>query len=245
MHDTDFTVKTAEFEGPLDLLLHLIEKRRLFINDIALAAIADEYIAYVQKAQEFSMRRVAHFILVASTLVLIKSRSLLPELQLTAEEQADIMNLEARLKVFQELKLASGAIRERFAAKMIFFRTPALADHIVFVSHASITSARIRIAAETLLANLPKVERIPKAIVQKVISLEEMIANLTTRIQSSIKMRFKEFAGVGKRERAEIVVSFLAMLELVKQGLISVRQDAHGDDIEMENARPATPNYAS
>jgi segregation and condensation protein A len=71
-----FVIKTPVFEGPLELLLSLIEKRKLFINDIALASVADEYMEHVRTLSEFPMRDVAQFVLVAATLVLIKSKSL-------------------------------------------------------------------------------------------------------------------------------------------------------------------------
>ena len=78
MDGQEYTVKTEAFEGPLELLLNLIEKRKLFISDISLAQVADDYIEYINKQEDFPMASTADFILVASTLVLIKSKSLLP-----------------------------------------------------------------------------------------------------------------------------------------------------------------------
>src|SRR3989344_4591424 len=94
---TQFYIKTRSFEGPLELLLELIEKRKLFISDISLAAVADEYMVYVRDFDDFPMEDTAQFILTASTLVLIKSRSLLPGVKLTEEEVSDIQDLERRL----------------------------------------------------------------------------------------------------------------------------------------------------
>jgi chromatin segregation and condensation protein Rec8/ScpA/Scc1 (kleisin family) len=96
-----------------------------------------------------------------------------------------------------------------------------------------------------LLLNLPKVELVPQAVIKKVISIEEVIGNLTKRIQGALKMRFSEFVGGSKAERIDIVVSFLGMLELVKQGLIDVRQEKHFQDIDMETRdTSAVPNYS-
>ena len=86
MQTAGFAIKTETFEGPLDLLLHLIEKRQFFINDIALAKVTDDFIAYIQERKDMPMGEVAQFIVVASTLLLIKSKSLLPVLDLTEEE---------------------------------------------------------------------------------------------------------------------------------------------------------------
>ena len=99
--ESSYNVKTHIFEGPLDTLLSLIEKRKLFINDISLAQVADDYISYVRSLTDFPLADSAHFVLIASTLVLIKSKSLLPNLSLTEEEQSNIDDLEDRLKHYQ------------------------------------------------------------------------------------------------------------------------------------------------
>src|SRR4051794_29176459 len=97
-------VKTPVYEGPLDLLLELIEKRKLLINDISLAAVTDEYIAKINSLSELPVGETADFIALAATLLLIKSRSLLPTLALSGEEERDIKELEYRLAVYQILK---------------------------------------------------------------------------------------------------------------------------------------------
>ena len=94
-----------------------------------------------------------------------------------------------------------------------------------------------------VIKNFPKKEILPKAIVRKVISLEEMITNLTQRITSNLKMSFREFANVSKAEKVNVIVSFLAMLELVKQGVINVAQEQKFDDIKMETVNIGVPKY--
>ena len=92
-------VKTEVFEGPFDLLLSLVEKRKLFVNDIALAAVADEYIAALRsRTAEFPVAEASLFLVIAANLMLIKSRSLLPHLALSETEETDIEALETRLK---------------------------------------------------------------------------------------------------------------------------------------------------
>src|ERR1035437_2753511 len=113
-----FTIKTQSFEGPLDLLLDLIEKRKLFINDISLAQVTDDFISHIKQGTGVSMGESAHFILVASTLLLIKSKSLLPDLNLTDEEQGDISDLERRLKMYKCIKEASVHVRRLFDGDM-------------------------------------------------------------------------------------------------------------------------------
>jgi segregation and condensation protein A len=93
-NNTIYKVKTETFEGPLDLLLSLIEKRKLFINDISLAKVADDYVSHIQSLGNFPIADSANFILIASTLLLIKSKSLLPQLTLSEEEQTNVDDLE-------------------------------------------------------------------------------------------------------------------------------------------------------
>jgi segregation and condensation protein A len=80
-------------------------------------------------------------------------------------------------------------------------------------------------------------------VVQKVVSLEDMIGNLTTRITSSLRMSFKQFTGEHKGEKVNVIVSFLAMLELVKNGVLHVTQEKHFDDIVMETKEVGVPRY--
>ena len=100
----DFKVRVGEFEGPLELVLDLIEKRKMHISDVSLSQVADEFIEYIKSFEEFPIADSADFILVASTLLLIKSKSLLPNLQLTEEEQGSIEDLENRLASYKNIK---------------------------------------------------------------------------------------------------------------------------------------------
>src|SRR3989338_2173930 len=100
-------VKTSVYEGPLDLLLELIEKRKLLINDISLAAVAEDYIVRIKQMEALPVGETAEFISLAATLLLIKSRSLLPTLELSEEEGHTIKELEYRLAVYQLLKEAA------------------------------------------------------------------------------------------------------------------------------------------
>ncbi len=102
-----FNIKTTVFEGPLDLLLNLVEKRKLFISDVSLAQVTDDFIRHVQSVENFPIGESAQFILIAATLLLIKSKSLLPTLQLTTEETENIHDLETRLKLYQKIKVFS------------------------------------------------------------------------------------------------------------------------------------------
>ncbi len=241
--ESDFSIKTEVFEGPLELLLSLVEKRKFFINDISLSKVADDFVAYLSQHEGFPIAKSAEFLLIASTLLLIKSRSLLPALDLTVEEEESIQDLEYRLKQYQRIKELSVHIKERFGKNIIFEKNQNRIIEPIFSPDASMTVLNLVQAIKDVIKAIPKKELVPKAVIKKVISLEEMIGNLTERIKTSLKMSFKDFAGVGKVEKVNIIVSFLAMLELVKQGMISVTQEKEFEDINIETQDIGVPKY--
>jgi segregation and condensation protein A len=236
-----FALKHEKFEGPLELLLDLIEKRKLFINDISLAKVADDYVAYVKLVGDFPLSESAQFVLIASTLLLIKSKSLLPSLELSEDEKGNIADLERRLALYKIYRERAVALSGIFGKNILFARAERKIQP-VFSPDASMIVSNIFESMRAVLANLPKKEFLPKAVVDKVISLEEMISNLTSRITSGLKMSFKEFSK-DKEGRVNVIVSFLAMLELVKQGIINVVQERHFDDIVMETENLGLPKY--
>lgn len=239
-----FAIKTEVFEGPLELLLSLIEKRKLLINDISLAQVTDDFIKYLESHPEMPINQSSQFIVIASTLLLIKSKSLLPTLTLTEEENKNVEDLELRLKIYQKYKEAGEKLAEIFGKNPLFERNfVPTNDTVIFAASKNISIESLKEAGFRVLQKIPKVEKLPQAIVRKVVSLEETMQKLTSRIKSSLQMSFKDFAGVGKAEKVNVIVSFIAMLELVKQGMIAVTQSDAYEDIKMETKDISTPNY--
>jgi len=243
-----YRLKTEQFEGPLDLLLDLIEKRKLHIGDFSLAQVADDYIAYIRSMNHFPLGDVAHFLVIAATLVLLKSKALLPQLNLSSEEEVSIDELKRRLMMLEKFRELALGIRTNIFKKTLFFRRERR-EMPVFTPHPSITLQSVLASVESVKMALPKHEYIPKAVVRKVVSIEEMMERLSSRIQQALKTSFHEFSGhhgkvLNRDERIHVVVSFLAMLELVKQGVLDVIQERGFGEIHMESLDLATPNYS-
>lgn len=236
------SVKTAVYEGPLDLLLELIEKRKLLINDISLASVTDEYIARINSMDALPVGETAEFISLASTLLLIKSRSLLPTLLLSGEEERDIKELEYRLAVYQLVKDAARGLSQSLKNPMLYEGVYP-EDEPLFVWDSAVTLMSLRGAAQGLISGFPQTLTLPKVEVKTMVSLEEMIDKLQVRVQHAIRLSFREFAGVGKYPRPEVIVSFLALLELVKQGIIRASQPEDHGDITLESDSVSTPSY--
>lgn len=245
-----YVVKTQAFEGPLDLLLELINKRKLFINDVSLASVTDDFIRHLEEKEsaglEVPLGESAEFIVIASTLMLIKSRSLLPGIKLTEEEEGSIQDLENRLALYARTKELALNLRSIFGKRIIFEKTPPKNRPVVFSPDPATNIENLLAAIDNIIRSLPKKEALPKVAVKKVISLEEMIGRLAERISKATKLSFKEFhstrGALTHEKKVSIIVGFLAMLELVKRGAIRVRQEGRGD-IEIESGAVSTPAY--
>jgi segregation and condensation protein A len=245
--EENFNVKTNVFEGPLELLLSLIEKRKLLVNDISLASVADDYVAHINNLEEFPVSDAANFLLIASTLVLIKSKSLLPTIELSDSEEFGIEELEKRIRLYERIKALSIHVKKHFGLHPMYSPEERPSNEIVFAPHEKMTIENLKTFMFALLKRLPKEVPTPKVLVEKIMNLDNMIIDLTARIQSNIKMSFLEFSkndGSSREKKMNIAVSFLAMLELVKQGIVRVQQEKMFDDIVMETDSPSVPNYS-
>ncbi len=237
-----FSIKTQAFEGPLDLLLDLVEKRKFLINDISLASVTDEFMEKVARMQELSLPNTAQFIALAATLLLIKSKSLLPVLRLTEEEEEGIDDLELRLRRYQLYRDIARDLETIFGKTIARERQFVQNEDPLFVTDKWTTTDSLISVMSEVLQNLPKKEFKPKVQVRKVISLEEMIDRLHRRIEESMKLSFRELVKDAE-ERAHVIVGFLAVLESVKQGSILVAQLNRFDDIHIEKQATGVPKY--
>lgn len=237
-----FSIKSGSFEGPLELLLDLIEKRKLLINDISLASVTDEYIAYVRELQENRLVETSHFVLIASTLLLIKSKSLLPVLELTDEESRSVQDLELRLKLYQLYRARALELAQQFDVSRLYERMHIPDTTPIFTPDRFTEASALTGALRAVIERFPKVVFRPKVAVAKIISLEEMIKRVEERVRRQFKLSFKDF--VASSERAHIIVGFLAVLELVKQGSVMVEQEARFNDITIERGEINTPHYS-
>lgn len=239
-----FKLTIENFEGPIDALLQLIEKRKMPINDISLSTIADEYIKFVQGLGNESLSSKTHFIYIASTLTLIKSKSLLPRLELTNEEVGDIELLKQRIAIFQEFKKGAEEIKGIITQQRRFFYPRPQKREISFQPHECIQTSILHESILSIFKEQPE-----KALTQKeatiriAVHIDEMMNSLEDRITKIMKTDFNSFIGDHvdedtnpKEARVYKVVGFLAMLELVKNGALQVLQKKNFSTIEIETA---------
>ena len=236
-----FLIKTDRFEGPLELLLELVEKRKLLINDISLATVTDEYMRTVASMQERSLPHTAQFVALAATLLLIKSKSLLPVLELTEEEHERIDDLEAMLAHYQIYRDAGIVISKEFGSQPLYERT-FIPGEPLFSPDTFCAVESLHRSMVDLLSELPQPKVVPKVRVKPTVTLEEMIDRLRARIAKQFRTNFSDLHR-DETERKSVVVAFLAVLELCKQGTVMVKQERHFADFTIEAMQVDTPYY--
>ena len=235
-----FSITTETFSGPLDALLNLIEERKLSISQVSLADVTDAYLAYVEKLPSLPLGETAQFVLVASTLLLIKSRTLLPSLSLTEEERESVEELERRLARYAIVRKAARGLRKEWGERPLIFSKHAPERTAVF-SPSEISIGAIVEVAQRLMNILPKPEALARAAVAPILALEDVIVQLKHRLTQAFKAKFSELTA--KRGREETIVYFLATLELVRAGSISATQEKLFSDITLETEAESLPKY--
>src|SRR3989338_1089512 len=217
-------VTTERFSGPLYALLMMVEEKKLSINEISLSQIADQYIAQIKQAETLSKEELAMFLVIAATLILIKSRSLLPNLPLTAEEEESIDELRERLRTFQFFKILASHLATLQRRHMHLGSREAYAGlPMAFLPPEEIVPKHLASALAILIKALPTKENLPSKTIEKIISIEEKIVEISMRVESALYASFDDIKKHTK-EKIEIIVAFLALLELVKQGALLFEQ---------------------
>ena len=275
-----FTHKQGRFEGPYHKLLELIEERKLSINEISLALIADEYISYIKSlstnttevnidksdtieivkdtiAEVDNKDDISQFIVVASTLMLIKAKSLLPTMEYSKEEKAEVANLEYKLNLYKVL-IDSSKLIKKLWHKQNYNREKMKFDIIVFAP-GNVRSITLQSVSILTIVKLPHLERLKSVAVAQAIKIENVIDDIMLYISSEsiqnagshITLSFKDIynnilikyrniknntqnnkEGTEKnQEKTYKIVSFLGILDLIRKGLIEAEQS--GEDISL------------
>ncbi|MGB4076874.1 MAG: segregation/condensation protein A, partial [Minisyncoccia bacterium] len=150
---SSFTIRTPAFEGPFALLLDLIENRKLLVNDLSLSQVTDDFIQHVRTQADFPIEDAADFIEVAATLLLIKSRSLIPDLELSEEEESDVDELKRRLEAYERAREAAKTLSRLFGRSVMVSRGERTPEPI-FSPSKDCTLPRLEEALRTVLLEM-------------------------------------------------------------------------------------------
>ncbi len=231
-------VSLQQFSGPLDLLLKLIEKEELDIAEISIAKIADQYIEYIENSTAINPEEMADFLVLAARLLLIKSKALFPYLEIGEDEDAG--ELERQLKMYKEFLDASKKIEELIGTKKFMFvrefnRKSIMSQFKKFSPPPSLSADLLAgIMREIAERAKPALELEEKVIIAGM-SIEEKISLISESVFNRVRLSFSKLLKDADNP-TEIIVSFLAVLELIKQRVVCAKQDEIFGEIEIFTA---------
>jgi segregation and condensation protein A len=225
------------FEGPLDLLLHLIKKNEVSIIDIPIATITEQYLATLELMENLSLDVAGEFLVMAATLIHIKSRMLLPAGDDEADEEEGIdprEELVRRLLEYQRYKEAAAELEQRdLLARDVFVRSATPTEEVGPRGFREVSVFELLGALKRIIDHLPK-DSVHEVALDKITVREKMTLLLETlRVHGSV---FFESLFAAVKSRNEVVVTFLAMLELVKVRAIRIFQEEMAGPIMIEAA---------
>lgn len=231
-----YAVSLPLFEGPLDLLLHLIEQEKLDISEISVVAVTDQYLRTIEQLEEVAPGAMADFLVIASRLLYIKSTRLLPKPPVETEEKEDSSDdLIRQLLEYQQFKRVASVLRSREdEGNRVFVRPPAVIDlgeltqrqpefgelDVTLLKNA-LRRALARVPEET---PLPPVKPYTVTVAERIESIRTLLTAVRERDERQREVSFSQLLEEGS-SRIEIIVTFLAVLELVKQREVVARQD--------------------
>jgi len=240
-----FPVKLDQFEGPLDLLLHLIKKSEVNIHDIPIATITAQYLEAINLLQELNLDIAGEFLVMAATLIHIKSRTLLPRPDPTQEDEPEEDPREAlvrRLLEHQKYKAAAELLHERETLRSAQFMRP---DSAVSEAAGDEYEPEIEVDLFSLIAAfkgvLERASRRPHMVLPpEEIPIETRIQQLLARLSETEACGFEDLFADGDGSRGFMIVTFLALLEMIRLKLIRVYQSGGAGAIRVyKRARPA------
>ncbi len=223
-------IKIDNFEGPLDLLLQLIEKEELDITQISLLKVTEQYMAYLDQIKGDKPDRLADFLLVAAKLLYIKSKALLPEFM---EEEEEGIDLAEQLRMYKKFVEAGQYIGEMFYSAAHAYGRPQLKIkfNYIYQPPKSLTVHKLYEEYKFILKNLKAFKILPRKTIQRVISIKEKINHILRLLNRRERLLFSELANQAK-DKTETVVSFLGLLELTKQRRVIIcQQELFGEII--------------
>ena len=233
----EYGIKLEIFEGPMDLLIHLIQKSDLDIYDIPISKITSEYLAYLDMMNQLNLEIAGDFLVMASTLMRIKSKMLLPSQEEDEEELIDPRDeIVRRILEYKKFKEASKILHTNLEnQKDVFYRkvTPEFKDEDfgIAVSLFDLLDAFKQVLSKAKISS--------KEIIKDEYTIEKKIRIILSLLEGK---QFLSFVSIFSNDetKTSIVVTFMALLELIKIGRIYVRQDKHFGEIRIYRAQAQT-----
>lgn len=241
----ELQVKLQVFEGPLDLLLHLLEKNKVNIYDIPIVEITNQYLEYISEMQRQDLNVMSEFLVMAATLIDIKSRMLLPKEEEEEAEEDPRAELVQKLLEYKMYKCMADELRDRqIDAQRMVFKEPSLPREVLeyqepvdikeLVSDLTLSKLN-QIFKSIMKKQVDKIDPVRSKfgkIEKEEVSMEEKMAYVLAYANEHPSFSFRALL-LAQRSKMEIIVTFLTILELMKMGKITISQENTFDDIQI------------
>lgn len=224
-----YQIKLENFEGPLDLLLQLIEREELDITQISLAKVTDTFLTYLETIEEAKPDELADFLVVAAKLLLIKSNLLLPGIISPEQEVNDLVD---QLKIYRQYLLASKSIQKIINKKNFSYTRDKFPSGLVqrnFRLTSKVTPIMLKNSFESVCHFILSQIKLTQKRIRKIISLKEKVSELINLLKKYQEIGLSKLINGATKE--EVVVTFLATLELVREKIVTVHQDGLFEEI--------------
>ena len=240
-------VKINVFEGPLDLLLHLIEKNKIDIYDIPIVEITDQYMEYIHSMDQEDLGTMSEFMVMAATLLDIKCKMLLPkEINEEGEEEDPREELVQKLLEYKMYKYMSYELKECMDnAAGVFYKAPTIPDEVLKYREpvdpsellAGLTLEKLNNIYQSILkrqeAKIDPIRSKFGTIEKEEVSLSDKMLAMKSYASEHRKFSFRQLL-TNQSSRVQVIVTFLSILELMQMGYIHVQQDELFDDIQVD-----------
>ena len=231
----EFTIKLDRFEGPYTKLLELIDTHKLSITEVSLATVADDYIAYIKTIDQKNIVDISQFIVVASTLMLMKAKSLLLGVVYTEEEEKQVHDLEYKLELYSLLSYGSRNIRSIYMKRQLYSRLYIQKNTMnIFVPDTRVTSLFLQSVAILTLHSFVAPKALVTVAVEQALRLENVIEQLLERVKNTQSVSLTSLAGdatTKEDHKKLLIVNFIALLELLRTGTLHAQQPIDGGEI--------------
>ncbi len=242
-------IKLQVFEGPLDLLLHLIDKNKINIYDIPIVSITEQYLEYLRTMQEWNMDIMSEFLVMAATLIHIKAKMLLPKEEKVEEDEEEDPRAELvrRLLEYKMYQYAAEELRDlQVDATKVLYKVPTIPEEVSAYEEPvdlaqlldGLTLTKLHdIFQSVMKRQADKIDPIRSQfgqIEKEEVSVEEKMESIREQIRGLTQIRFRALLEV-QASRTQVVVTFLAILELMKVGALLVRQEELFGDIILDS----------
>lgn len=232
----EFELRLPNYEGPLDILLRLIEEQELEITAVSLALVADQFIAHLAKIERRDPQTISHFLVVAAKLILIKSRALLPQVAVATEEEEETDDLVSQLKAYQLFKRAAKILKAREADGLRSFNVqppPIPRPQSKLLPLDNVTLEMLARAMQRVVDRLLPPPPVDDVMSRLPFTVNDCMDRIAGAVKQQPKVTFTEMLD-GVNTRVEVVITLLALLELLKRYQVRCYQDALFGEIIIE-----------